>query len=264
MICPRCQATMADNVSFCTNCGTQVGASGQGPAGSSPAAQPGYPPQGQPGYPPPAQAGYAPPGYPPQAQPGYPPQGQPSYAPPAQPGYPPQGQPGYSQPGYQPQQGQPEHRQPAPHHRATPPFSFDLKRLSRVDQVIGVASLILTITLFLPWFGVSVYGYSASESGFSAHGYLIIPLLTAIALIVYLVMHAGWDDPPLKLPVAHAPLLLVTTGVQFLIVLLAFLFKPTGTNWQFGAYLGLLAALVACAAIVVPAVRSMQGGHTGS
>ena len=250
MICPRCQATMADNVSFCTNCGTQFGAPAQGSAGSSQAAQPGYAPPAQP------------------AQPGYPPQGQASYAPPAQPGYPPQGQPGHQpqqgQPGYQPQQDQPGYRQPAPHHGGTPPFSFDLKRLSRVDQVIGMASLILIITLFLPWFGVSLYGYSASESGFSAHGYLIISLLTAVALIAYLVMRAGWDDPPLRLPVAHAPLLLVTTGVQFLIVLLAFLFKPTGTDWQFGAYLGLLAALVACASIVVPAVQSMQGGHTGS
>jgi hypothetical protein len=131
-----------------------------------------------------------------------------------------------------------------------------------VDQIIGVASVILIITLFLPWFGISVGGFSASESGFEAHGYLFIPLLTAIALIAYLIMTAGWDDPPVKLPVAHAPLLLVATGVQFLVVLLAFLFKPTGTDWEFGAYLGLLAALVACAAIVVPAVQSMQGGHT--
>jgi hypothetical protein len=31
-------------------------------------------------------------------------------------------------------------------------------------------------------------------------------------------------------------------------------------NVSFGAYLGLLAALVACGAIVVPAIQSMQGG----
>ena len=43
-------------------------------------------------------------------------------------------------------------------------------------------------------------------------------------------------------------------------MLLAFLFKPTGTDWEFGAYLGLLVALVACGAIVVPAIQSMQGG----
>ena len=36
--------------------------------------------------------------------------------------------------------------------------------------------------------------------------------------------------------------------------------QPAGTGWQFGAYLGLLAALVACGAIVVPAIGTMQGG----
>ena len=278
MICPRCQASMADNVSFCTNCGTQFGTAGQRPRGNSDAtqqAQPGYPQQGQPGYPQQGQPGYPqgqptysqpgynqpgysqpgysqPGGYPQQGQPtsyqpGYAPQGQSSYRQPGPPGYSPQGQ----QPGYRPAAGPPEH---------APAFAFDLNRLSRVDQVIGVSSLILIITLFLPWFGVSLGGYSASESGFDAHGYLIIPLLTAIALIAYLVMRAGWDHLPWKLPLEHAPLLLVVTGIQALIVLLAFLFKPTGTDWQFGAYLGLLAALVACGAAVMPAINSMQGG----
>jgi hypothetical protein len=79
-------------------------------------------------------------------------------------------------------------------------------------------------------------------------------------LVAYLVMRAGWDHLPWKLPMAHEPLLLVGTGIQALIVLLAFLFKPTGTDWQFAAYLGLLAALVACGAAVMPALNSMQGG----
>ena len=246
MICPRCQATMADNVSFCTNCGTQFGAQ----AGSSSLTQSAQPPQS--GYSPQQQSGYSP-----QQQSGYSPQQQSSYSPQGQHGYSPQQGP----PGYSPQ-GQPGSGPPAPHHG--PQFAFDLKRLSRVDQVIGGASMILIITLFLPWFGVSFGGYSASESGFDAHGYLFIPLLTAIVLIGYLVLRAGWDDPPMRLPVAHAPLLLVGTGLQALIVLLAFLFKPGGTSWEFGAWIGLLAALVACGAIVVPAVQSMQGGGQGN
>jgi len=281
MICPRCQASMADNVSFCTNCGTQFGTAGQRPQGNSDAtqqAQPGYPQQGQPTYSQPGYSqpgysqpgysqpgGYAPQGQPTHYQPGYAPQGQSSSSQPAQPGYSPQGQqhgygppgqqPGYSQPGQQP-----GYRPPAGPPQHGPPFAFDLNRLSRVDQVVGASSLILIITLFLPWFGVSLGGYSASESGFDAHGYLIIPLLTAIVLIAYLVMRAGWDHLPWKLPIEHAPLLLAGTGLQALIVLLAFLFKPTGTDWQFGAYLGLLAALVACGAAVMPAINSMQGG----
>jgi hypothetical protein len=297
---------MADNVSFCTNCGTQFGTAGQRPQGNSDAtqqAQPGYPQQGQPTY---SQPGYPQQGQPTYSQPGYPQQGQPTYNQPGynQPGY---NQPGYNQPGYSQQggyapqgqptsyqpgyapQGQSSYRQPGPPGQSGyspqgqqpgygppgqqpgyrppsgppqhgPPFAFDLNRLSRADQVVGASSLILIITLFLPWFGVSLGGYSASESGFDAHGYLIIPLLTAIVLIAYLVMRAGWDHLPWRLPIQHAPLLLVGTGIQALIVLLAFLFKPTGTDWQFGAYLGLLAALVACGAAVMPALNSMQGG----
>jgi hypothetical protein len=226
---------MADNVSFCTNCGAQFGGQSAAPPPPPP------PPPGPSGYAPPQQ-GYAPP------QQGYTPPQQPGYSP--QPGYGPPAQPAYQQPGQ---------------YRAVPPaFSLDLGRLNRVDQAIGVASLILIITLFLPWFGVSALGATATVSGFSAHGYLVISLLTAVALIGYLVMRAGWDDPPMKLPVAHAPLLLVLTGLQLLIVLLAFLFKPGFTSWEFGAWLGLLAALVACGAIVVPAIQSMQASRPGS
>ena len=337
MICPRCQAAMADNVVFCTTCGTAVGAAEQPPAGSSsmtrpvqpgyrppdqpgdnqpahpgqppqgqpsyrqpaqpppgqpsysqagqpPPGQPGYRqpgqpghPPGQPGYAPPGQPGYAPPGQPSYsqpAQPGYAPPGQPGYRQPTQPAYPPQGQPGYQQPGYGPPgysphgqpgygpPGQPGYFPPAPH--ATPAFAFDLKRLSGAEQVIGGACVVLIITLFLPWFGISGDGISVTASGFSAHGYLVIALLTAVALIAYLVMRTGWDDPPVKLPAPHMPLLLATTGLQLLIVLIAFLFKPAFTSWQFGAYLGLIAALAACAAAAVPAIGSMQGSRPGS
>ncbi len=277
---------MADNVVFCTNCGTQVAGAGQSAAASSTAtrpAQPGYPPPGGPGY---AQPGYAPqeqPSYGQPPQPGYPPPGQSGYGQPGQPGYPPPGQPGHHQPGYGPPgqsgygppgygppgqsgygppgYGPPGYRPPAP--PAAPAFSFDLKRLSGAERVIGGASVVLIITLFLPWFGISGGGVTFSVSGFSAHGYLIIALLTAVALIGYLVMRAGWDDPPVKLPVANVPLLLTGTGLQLLIVLIAFLVKPAFTGWQFGAYLGLIAALAACAAVAVPAIGSRPGSRQG-
>jgi hypothetical protein len=57
---------------------------------------------------------------------------------------------------------------------------------------------------------------------------------------------------------AHAPLLLVATGLQLLIVLIAFLLKTGGLNWYFGAYLGLAEATAACVPIGIPAMRSMS------
>ena len=43
-----------------------------------------------------------------------------------------------------------------------PPYKFDRARWSRNDQITGVATVVLFIALFLPWFGVRVgaRGYS--------------------------------------------------------------------------------------------------------
>jgi len=142
-----------------------------------------------------------------------------------------------------------------------PPVQFDLGRLTSADRAIGGASLVALITLFLPWFGFSQSGYSFSQSGIAAHGYLGIALLADLIVVGYLVMRACWEVLPVSLPVAHAPLLLVCTGLQLLIVLIAFLFKPTGLSWEIGAYLALLAAIAACAPIAVPALRWWQENH---
>jgi hypothetical protein len=144
---------------------------------------------------------------------------------------------------------------------ATPAFHLDPSRLNTADRIIAGTSVIVFISLFLPWFGVSGPGYDVTGSGMSVHGYLAISLIAAIALIGYLVLRAGWATLPFRLPIAHAPLLLIGTAVQLLFVLIAFLFKPTGIGWEFGAYLGLLASLIGCGVIAVPAIRSMQSGQ---
>lgn len=156
------------------------------------------------------------------------------------------GQPGSAQTG----------NAPAPAGSAAAPFRFDLRRLTPADRTIGIASLVMFISLFLPWFGIGLAGVNFTESGMSGHGYLAIPLILAIAIIIYLALRAGWDKLPVNLPVAHAPLLLVASGLQLLIVLIAFLFKPNGLDWEFGAYVALIAAVVACVPIGIPAMRS--------
>jgi len=161
-----------------------------------------------------------------------------------------------------PYSGPPAPGSPGPAVRpSTPPFNFELNRLATPDLVIGGASIVTLISVFLPWFGVPGF----STSGMSLHGYLVIPLLAALALLGYLVLRAGWATPPVKLPIAHAPLLLVGTGVQLLFVLIAFL-QSDGLGHQFGSYLALLAALIACGVIAVPVIRSViaaQQGGTG-
>ena len=136
-------------------------------------------------------------------------------------------------------------------------FRLDLRRLSRADQTVGGASLVVLISLFLPWFGFSALGASISVSGTTAHGYLVLVVITALLIPGYVLLRSGWGDFPFPLPVAHEALLLTGTGVQFLLVLIGFLDVPTaGLGWETGAYLALAAATLAAARVAWPAVRS--------
>jgi zinc-ribbon domain len=226
-MCPNCNAPIRADSEYCTNCGVPVRPSS---ASGAPTTQPAPPSQPVGPYqaPPPSQPmrPYQAPS--PSQLMGPPHAGAPGPGTPA---------PGWSGPATRP---------------GTPPFRFDLKRLATPDLVIGGATAVVLISLFLPWFGI----FGASTSGFSLHGYLVIALLVDLALLGYLVLRAGWDTTPVKLPIAHAPLLLVGTGVQLLFVLIAFL-QPDGLAHEFGSYLALLAALVACGVIAVPAIRSV-------
>ena len=153
-------------------------------------------------------------------------------------------QPGWNQPaaGWQPQRS------------SAPPFRFDVKRLAPADLAVGGASALVFLSLFLPWFGLLGF----STSGISLHGYLAIALLASLALMGYLAMRAGWENMPVKLPIAHTPLLLIGTGVQLLFVLIGF-FQSDGLSREFGAYLGLLAALTACGVIAVLMIIATRG-----
>jgi len=138
-------------------------------------------------------------------------------------------------------------------------FRLDIRRLSRVDQTVGVASLVVFIALLLPWYGLSAFGTSFTIGGTSAHGYLVIALIVALLLVGYLLLRSGWDRFPVNLPLAHAPLLLIGTGLQLLLVIIGFFDKPAAElNWEIGAYLALIAAVAAAAPVIVPAVRSWQ------
>jgi len=143
-----------------------------------------------------------------------------------------------------------------------PAFNFDAGRLTQADRITGIASLVLLISLYLPWFSVTVGPYSQSASGTTAHGYLWIVFLLVLAIVAFLVLQAGFAQLPFQLPLGCPQLLLIATGVNALLVLIAFVFKPGGYNssfgvgWSFGAFVGLIAAIVACAPLALPVIRS--------
>jgi hypothetical protein len=76
------------------------------------------------------------------------------------------------------------------------------------------------------------------------------------------VARAAWDQLPFSLPVAHTTLLIAATGLQFLLILLGFVLRPSAVDvsigYGFGAILGLIASLVAAGPVIYPAVRSYR------
>jgi len=231
MICTQCGCNISGGTAVCPACGARL------------AAQP-VPAQGM------SAQGRQAQGMPPQSRP---PQGMPAQSRQAQ-GTPPQGVYTQSATG----RFQPTQPGRVAEHAASPAFRLELSRLTNSDRVTGIGSLLLIVSLFLPWYGVNLLGISAEADGLTVHGYLYIVLLLCVAIIAYLVMWAGFEELPVRLPLSHQQRLLAASGLNTALVLLAFLTKPDGTGWRFGAFAGLLAALAAMAPLVIPAIQARR------
>jgi hypothetical protein len=113
--------------------------------------------------------------------------------------------------------------------------------------------------LFLPWFTYNFGLGSVSVDGLW-HGWMYLVLLLCLAIVADLVIRAGFSEAPFTLPVADEQLLLIATCVNAVLSILAFLLKPggigfSGIGWGIGAFLGLIAAIVAAAPMLVPVVK---------
>ena len=119
----------------------------------------------------------------------------------------------------------------------------------------------LFISLFLPWVTVSVRGFgSGSVNGFY-DGYMYIDLILALAILAFLVVRAGFDELPFRLPVGPEQALLAVTSLNLLLALISFVFKPAtvpgiSVGWGIGAFIGLIAAIVAVAPLGLPFLHS--------
>jgi hypothetical protein len=149
----------------------------------------------------------------------------------------------------------------APRASTVPAYKFDAARWSLADRIAGVATVVLFISLFLAWFGISVIGITVTASGLSAHGFLYLVLIISILIVAYLVLRAGWEELPGGVNLPHVVTMMVATLVNLALVLIAFFDKPggSGVGWQFGAFLGLIAALVAAAPYAIPPLRERTG-----
>ena len=141
---------------------------------------------------------------------------------------------------------------------SVPAYKFDATRWSLADRIAGGATVVLFISLFLSWFGVTVIGITVTASGLSAHGWLYIVLILCILIVTYLGLRAGWDEMPVSANLPHLTVMLVATIVNLVLVFIAFIDKPGGSavGWQFGAFLGLIAAVAAAAPYAIPPLRA--------
>lgn len=95
----------------------------------------------------------------------------------------------------------------------------------------------------------------------TAHGYLYLVLLLAQAMLGYLVLSAALDTRP-ALPLSHEQILGGAAAVNLLLVLIGMLLMPGGgsslvkVSWDFGAFLGLAAAVVAVAPLAAALLRA--------
>jgi len=137
-----------------------------------------------------------------------------------------------------------------------------MKRWSQAERTTAIATLVLFISLYLPWYTYN-YGLGSVSVDGLWHGWMYLVFLLSLAILVYLVSRAGFSEMPFKMPVSGDQLLLFGSAINLVLVVLAFLDKPggvgfSGIGWGWGSFVGLIAAVVAAVPLGVPALRARR------
>jgi hypothetical protein len=145
-----------------------------------------------------------------------------------------------------------------------PQIKFDLASVSQVDRIVGGATLVLLISLFLPWFHAKG-PFGGSVDALDPHGYLYITLILSIAIVALIGAEVlGIWKLPASSSVSRDQILLIATAVNFILILIGFIFKPSGggvvsVGWSWGAFVGLIAAVVAVFPLGYPLLQARRG-----
>jgi len=166
---------------------------------------------------------------------------------------------------------------------------FDLSRLRPGDMIAGIASFLVLISLFIPWYSfaaaasqagtqatpaqqqlvLAICGdqpavcssdvppqFSVSALGAGAGGWRFLILVVAIIAVLYVLSRAL--APVARAFPYHWQVLVGITAFQGLLVLIAFVANPLGildslgsSSWAFGAFVALIAAIAAGAGAIL-------------
>lgn len=107
----------------------------------------------------------------------------------------------------------------------------------------------LFIFLFFPWFSyTAVLGFFGPTAGALSDAWMYLVLLLCLGVIGYLFSRALGMN--LEVPAQHWQILAGATGLSALLSLLALVAPPAGAGVDWGAIIGILAALTAVGAAV--------------
>jgi hypothetical protein len=140
------------------------------------------------------------------------------------------------------------------------PFSFDITRLTQTELTTCTGTVMVLVSLFLPWFTYD-FGLGPLSTDGLRHSWMYVVLILGLAIVTFVVVRSGYREVPRAFPTIDSRLLLAATGINVVLCALAFLLRPGGVGfteigWGFGAYLGVAASLVAAIPLTVPAFRS--------
>lgn len=129
---------------------------------------------------------------------------------------------------------------------------MDVSRLDRGLQIAGAGGVVLLISLFLPWYGVtaSLGGVSISDSAnaWEAFGFADFLMFVAAVVAIAAAAATATDNVPPALPVPIGRAVSFVGGVAFLLVLFRIIdipgsdFGGVDVGRKFGAFLALIAA----------------------
>lgn len=113
---------------------------------------------------------------------------------------------------------------------------MDFSKLSQNQKVAAGGGVLAIISLFLPWYGVSVFNISAFDAGFFAWGGLLLAIAGAVLLLLKAL---EINDVKVGNLVAEQ-LALLLAGIGFVFIVLRLLTESS--NMKFGLFAGLIAA----------------------
>ena len=128
-------------------------------------------------------------------------------------------------------------------------MSLDTKQLSWKEWGILIAGAVAFVSLFLPWYGASVGGYTAASvnAWSTGYGWMAAALLVAASVYLFIRLQGG-----VKLPTRSVAVVLVLSAVGLLLVLIRLGSLPQGsdnlagvTTYQYGGRIGIVIAMLA-------------------